>query len=84
MQVFQDEINWRIFYRERDAVSPLIVLPTFVPADPVNVPGGQKDRTAPSLAAIDPDSHAIIVGTDNNLPGNVIKYSSGGSSDLTP
>ena len=64
------------------AVSQLPVLPTFVPADPVNVPGGQKDRTAPSLAAIDPDSHAIIVGTDNNLPGNVLKFSSGGKSDL--
>ena len=65
------------------AVSPLPVLPTFVPADPVNVPAGQKDRTGLSLAAIDPDSHAIIVGTDNNLPGNVLKFSSGGNSDLT-
>ncbi len=64
------------------AVSPLPVLPTFVPADPVNVPAGQIDRTGLSLAAIDPDSHAIIVGTDNNLPGNVLKFSSGGNSDL--
>jgi hypothetical protein len=64
------------------AVSPLPVLPTFVPADPVNVPAGQTDRTGLSLAAIDPDSHAIIVGTDNNLPGNVLKFSSGGNSDL--
>ena len=64
------------------AVSPLPALPTFVPADPVNVPAGQIDRTGLSLAAIDPDSHAVIVGTDNNLPGNVLKFSSGGSSDL--
>ncbi len=51
---------------------------------PSIVPAGQNDHTGLSLAEIDPDSHEIIVGTDNNLPGNVAKFSSGGNSNNSP
>jgi hypothetical protein len=51
---------------------------------PSIVPANQNDHSILALTKIDPDSHAIIVGTDNNLPGNIVKFTSGGNSDVSP
>src|SRR5205807_9934280 len=49
-----------------------------------HIPTNETDHTFTSLTLLDPDSHAVVMGTDNNLPGNIVKFASGGNADVSP